>query len=94
MAFRTHAGSSAHRPAPAEALPPSHKALRKTPPRRPASAGVRYWIPSGLLCISAAANSGPLDGMSNVCRPTDIAPALSPNKVTRFGSPPNDAMLR
>ena len=32
----------------------------------------------------AAANSGPLDGMSNVCSPTDIAPALSPNRVTRF----------
>lgn len=35
----------------------------------------------------------PLDRSDNMWNPTEVLPALSPKIVTRFGSPPNAAML-
>ena len=48
---------------------------------------------SGLLSMIAARNRSRFAGMLNRCRPTDMAPALSPKIVTLDGSPPKAAML-
>ena len=48
---------------------------------------------SGLLSMIAARNRPRSAGMLNRCRPTDMAPALSPKIVTLRGSPPKAAMF-